>query len=30
MKEINMNADKLIKSSYKIQNKWFGYYDQSS
>ena len=25
-----MNADKLIKSSYKIQNKWLGDYDQST
>jgi len=30
MKEINMNANQLINSSYKIQNKWFGYYDQST
>ena len=25
-----MNADKLIKSSYKIQDKWLGDYDQST
>ena len=25
-----MNADKLINSSHKIQNKWLGNYDQNT